>query len=95
MDAIIIPKDQFQDLLVKIDLIHNRVEKLSQSPLESFIDNIEFVELMKISPRTAQTWRDQKIIAFSQIGSKIYYRISDVQALIQKHIIKSKGDPFK
>jgi hypothetical protein len=95
MEAIIIPKDQFQDLLTKMELIHIRVEKLSQNPMESFIDNSEFVELMKISPRTAQTWRDKKVIAFSQIGAKIYYRLADIQALVLQHKTKSQITSFK
>jgi len=40
---------------------------------------------MNISKRTAQTWRDEGIVSFSQIGSKIYYRMSDVQKLLDKN----------
>ena len=44
---------------------------------------------MKISKRTAQTWRDEVKISFSQVGNKIYYRLSDVEELMQKHYIKA------
>jgi hypothetical protein len=85
MEAIIIPKDQFQALLARIEQIHNRVEQLT--PNQTFIDNAEFIQLMKISKRTAQTWRDEKIIAFSQVGAKIYYRLSDVEQLLRSNLI--------
>ena len=49
------------------------------------IDNAQFINLMGISQKTAQTWRDTGIISFSQIGNKIYYRISDLHKLLDKN----------
>ena len=54
-------------------------------PKERFIDNAEFLKRMSISKRTAQTWRDEGIISFSQIGSKIYYKMSDVDKMLKEH----------
>lgn len=51
-------------------------------PEDVFFDNGEFMKLMNISKRTAQEWRNKKIIEFSQVGNKIYYRLSDVQKLL-------------
>jgi len=50
-----------------------------------FFDNQEFIQLMNISKRTAQDWRTKNIINFSQVGNKIYYKLSDVQKLINEH----------
>ena len=55
-------------------------EKLD--PEDVFFDNGEFMKLMNISKRTAQEWRNKKIIEFSQVGNKIYYRLSDIQKLL-------------
>ena len=90
MEAIIIPKDQFQLLLSRIEQIQSRVEQLT--PNQTFIDNSEFIQLMNISKRTAQSWRDEKRVAFSQIGAKIYYKISDVDQL---HKQSYKPTPLK
>jgi|JFJP01.1.fsa_nt_gi hypothetical protein len=51
-------------------------------PEEVFFDNQEFMLLMNISKRTAQEWRNKDIIKFSQVGNKIYYRLSDIQKLL-------------
>lgn len=51
-------------------------------PEDVFFDNQEFMTLMNISKRTAQEWRNKKIILCSQIGNKIYYRLSDIKRLI-------------
>jgi len=88
MEAIIIPKDQFQQLLQRISQIQQTVEKIS--PSQTFIDNSEFIQLMRISKRTAQTWRDDKIIAFSQVGAKIYYKLTDVEKLLQSNYFNNK-----
>ncbi len=51
-------------------------------PEDVFFDNQEFMKLMNISKRTAQEWRNKKIIEFSQVGNKIYYRLSDIKKLL-------------
>jgi hypothetical protein len=90
MEAIVIPKDQFQQLLAKIEQIQQTVGKLN--PPTSFIDNAEFIQLMRISKRTAQTWRDEKRIAFSQVGAKIYYKLSDVEQLLHANTVNVATD---
>ena len=56
---------------------------------ETFLDNQEFIQLMNISKRTAQTWRDEGKVSFSQIGSKIYYKMKDVDVLLDKNYNKA------
>ena len=51
-------------------------------PEDIFFDNQEFMQLMNISKRTAQEWRNKKIILCSQVGNKIYYSLSDIQKLL-------------
>lgn len=89
MEAIILTSEQFDKLSTRLEEIKNAVEQKSTSPEKIFIDNQEFVDLMKISPRTAQKWRDDGTISFSQIGNKIYYRMSDIQVLLDKNYKRS------
>jgi hypothetical protein len=53
--------------------------------VSSFVDNETFVDLMCISKRTAQSWRDKGLITFSQIGSKIYYTQEDINNFFKEH----------
>jgi len=89
MEAIILSKQQYVELLNKMDAIKSSVEENQKTPKEVFLDNQEFIQLMNISKRTAQTWRDEGIISFSQIGSKIYYQMKDVSMLLDKNYNKS------
>jgi hypothetical protein len=40
---------------------------------------------MKIASRTAQRWRDEGKISFSQVGAKIYYTQADIEMFLKKH----------
>jgi hypothetical protein len=85
MQAVIISQENFDEVIKRLDKIQHEVSSKQKSPADTFIDNQEFIQIMNVSKRTAQSWRDEGIISFSQIGSKIYYRMSDVQALLDKH----------
>lgn len=89
MEAIILSKEQFNNLSTSVEEIKTKIEQLSKKPQEVFVDNQEFLFLMKISKRTAQTWRDEGKISFSQVGNKIYYKMGDVEELLNKYYVKS------
>ena len=55
------------------------------NPDDLFCDNEEFLKIMKISRRTSQFWRNTGIIGFIQIGNKIYFRLKDIQELLNKN----------
>lgn len=57
-------------------------------PEDVFFDNHEFMLLMNTSKRTAQEWRNKKIIEFSKVGNKIYYRLSDIKKLLDINFSK-------
>lgn len=89
MEAVILSKDQYTELVTRLDEISNRLTSKNEPKKDTFLDNQEFLLLMKISKRTAQTWRDEGRISFSQVGNKIYYKLSDVEKLLQEHYNKS------
>lgn len=81
-----ISEDEVQEIKKRLDDISFDLKnKQRTEPDQIWYDNQEFLQLMNISKRTAQTWRDEGIISFSQVGSKIYYRMSDVQMLLDSN----------
>ena len=89
MEAIILSKEQYDGLISKINEIHEKLNAKTAPKQDIFLDNEEFIKTMKISRRTAQTWRDEGKISFSQVGNKIYYKLSDVEKTMQDHYNKS------
>ena len=89
MEAIILSKEQCDALMSKIDDIHHKINLKNLPKHEVFLDNEEFIKMLKISTRTAQTWRDEGKISFSQVGNKIYYKLSDVEKTMDEYYNKS------
>lgn len=73
-----------------LDKIHSRISELAlyvnsmqhQEPIDVIFDNQEFLRVMNISKKTEQEWRDSGFIGYSQLGNKIYYRLSDIQKVL-------------
>lgn len=89
MNAVILTVEQYKDLVNRLDMLNRKIEGKPKAPQETFLDNQEFLKLMKISKRTAQTWRDEGMVSFSQINSKIYYKMKDVEVLLNKNYNKA------
>ena len=83
---------QHEELIKKLDGLINRLNQNEDKTNSFFLDNSQFIKLMGISQKTAQTWRDTGVVSFSQIGNKIYYRISDIQQLLNDNYIKARRE---
>jgi len=82
-------REDVNTLNKKIDLIMENTD----TPFKERWINSESVCLgLDVSKRTLQTYRDNGTLAFSQVGSKIYYKASDVEAHLEKHYNKSFQD---
>ena len=82
--AVIISGQEITQLLEKLNQAIDALAK-PRAQEKDFVGNEEFMKLMGISKRTAQTWRDDGIISFSQVGGKIYYSQADIQKILKKH----------
>ena len=82
MNAVILTQEQYNEIITRIDEIKSEIKGNTKTNSDEFVDNADFIKLMNISKRTAQAWRDEGKISFSQVGGKIYYKMSDVQELL-------------
>ena len=92
MNVITIESDAFKQIMDKLQSLDNKFVELkmeADTPLsEKWIDNQEAVMLLKTSKRTLQTYRDNNILPYSQIGHKIYYKAADVEKFLKKNYNK-------
>lgn len=56
---------------------------------EKWLDNQEVCLMMNITKRTLQTYKDKGLLSYSRLNRKNYYKLSDVQALLEA------GQPYK
>lgn len=85
---IMIEIEKIEQLRASIEKIKGKKSLSKNNLSDQYIDNHEFILKMNISKRTAQIWRDKALINFIQIGSKIYYKLSDVELLLQQNYKK-------
>ncbi len=91
MEAVILTKERYNELVSRLDQLEISLESNQKPSQETFLDNQEFIQLMDISKQTAQTWRDEGKVSFSQIGSKIYFKMKDVEVLSDKNYNKTNN----
>ncbi len=85
MKAIVIDENVLQAIFDKLEELGNQPVNREPDPENVWIDNQEFCLLLKISKRTAQNYRDRGNIPFSQVESKVYYKLADVHQMLEKH----------
>ena len=82
-------KNSLSNIEKRLEELTSIVTKRQESVFNKvIIDNDEFRRLFKISPNTADNWRKQGIIAFSQINNKIIYKIEDINLQTSAGLIK-------
>ncbi|GHT06753.1 DNA-binding protein [Bacteroidia bacterium] len=96
MEVITIESQVFKDLTAKINMIAKFVtamqSKAEEEPEDGWVDSYEVCTFLKISSRTLQRLRASHSINYSQIRGKIYYRISEVQRLLQDNVIRRSDE---
>jgi len=81
-------EDELARIHQRLDELTRELEKKQQtSPDQIWYDNQEFIQVMNISKRTAAYWRSANVVGYSQVGNKIYYRLSDIQTLLAKNAV--------
>ena len=90
MQVITIESQAFQKIVDQLEAIQQKLNKgKSTTPLSDiWMDNQDVCELLHVSKRTLQHYRDTGKIPFSQIGAKIYYKASDIDTFLNNHYQK-------
>ena len=92
MEVITIETQAFKDLMAKINTIAKYVaaqqEKENESPIDDWVDSHEVCTYLKISTRTLQRLRASRSVNYSLIRGKTFYRISEIQRLMDDNLIR-------
>ncbi len=54
-----------------------------------WIESEEARKILGLSPKTWQTYRDNRLLPFSQFGRKIFVKLADIEAFFEAHMIRS------
>ena len=77
-----------------LDNIQTKIEELAENhrpPFngERFLTDKDLSDLLKISRRCLQDYRDQGRIPYIQLGGKILYKLSDIEKLLEDNYHES------
>jgi hypothetical protein len=96
MEVITMESQAFKDLTAKINTIAKFVtamqSKAEEEPEDGWVDSYEVCTFLKISNKTLQRLRTAGAVTFSRIRGKNFYRISEIQRLLQENIIRRSDE---
>jgi hypothetical protein len=86
MDIVAIESKTFGQIKERFEDFSRQVKNLcgDSRDKDKWLDNDEVCELLQISRRTLQSYRDNGILPYSQIGRKCYYKVADIENLINQ-----------
>ncbi|WP_439152263.1 helix-turn-helix domain-containing protein [Winogradskyella sp.] len=83
--------DSLKKITDRLDyLIKQQTIVTKQSPEYTILDNADIMQLFKITAKTASTWRNDGILPYLQVKSKIFYKLSDIHNVIDANYNPSK-----
>ena len=86
----VVPQSFLNKIEEKIEKLENiLIEKTADEINSQWIESVKIPKILGISQKTWQTYRDRRLIPFSQIGSKIYVKRLDLENFMQQHYINS------
>ena len=87
MNVIMMEKSDFDNLVGRIEAIAEHIRKSekakSQDRTERWLSSEEAMDILGVSPRTLQRYRDTGRIPFYKIGKNCRYRLSDVERALE------------
>lgn len=88
---LMVPKSEWDAQAERIERIESLILMNAKNARnEEWLSGKDVAEMLGISPRTLQNWRDQRAIRFSQVGDIIRYKKSDVDEFLDDHIIEER-----
>lgn len=89
MTMVVLPQSELESIKNEIQEIKNLI-KLSneESFMNRWVESEEARKQFGVCGRTWQSMRDKRVIPFTQFGRKIYFRQSDIEAFLEKNIVR-------
>ena len=87
--------EEIKELLVAIDDVAENLEvgvELLSAPsatYERYLNNHQVCEMLHLSQRTLQDYRDRGRIAFYKLEGKILYKLSDIEKMLENNYYKA------
>lgn len=82
---------EFKQLMQILEEIQDHLAEMNTYRfVDHYINAKEFGKLFGITQKTALQWRQSGLLPFAQLGKKIYYRCSNIEALLDAEVKRPK-----
>lgn len=87
----VVPQSFIDNVEQKLETLEKILRDKNEQEINSqWIESVKIPKILGISLKTWQTYRDKRLIPFSQIGSKIFVKRADLEKFMESHYIESK-----
>ena len=87
----VVPQSFIDNVEQKLETLEKILRDKNEKEINSqWIESVKIPKILGISLKTWQTYRDKRLIPFSQIGSKIFVKRADLVKFMESHYIESK-----
>lgn len=88
----VVPQSWLQTITEKLEAVEIILRKEKEDEVNNqWIESSKAKELLGVSQKTWQTYRDERRIPFSQFGRKIYVKREDLNSFREQHYISARG----
>jgi len=84
-ELVIVEKQVLDELTYRIDQLKTKVDNLynhSGIAPQKWIDNDQVCHRLSVSIRTLQTLRDSRILPYTKMGGKVFYKPEDIEKML-------------
>ena len=90
MEYIAIDRNLYKEIVATISTVSREIRaeyKIYKESIDSeWIENDELSRLLPLSKRQLKGFRERGLLGHTMIGSKVYYKRSEVERFIKKHL---------
>lgn len=86
---------RFPDFVEAFETLKIELAQTRRPPEEIILDDYELRTRLRVSQRTTATWRETRQITFAKVGNKVFYKLSDVLAMIERNKIPCMAEIIK
>ncbi|MFC2121634.1 helix-turn-helix domain-containing protein [Bacteroidota bacterium] len=85
-NLIVLEEEKFLQIIEYLSNLSVQIERVKSQPkYGKWLSTEEACKFLQVTSRTMQNYRDRGTISFSKVGSKLYYKFSDLEELLMKN----------
>lgn len=90
INMVVLPQETLDEIMEVVRRAAENQEAASKAKDDEWLSSEEARQILGVSPKTWQNYRDRGIIPFSQTGRKIYVLRSDLDNYLKSHRIERR-----